>query len=298
MRHATTMVGMLAATALAAGCLGVPAPTAADLEALEQDRADVQGVLASFAQALKDRDPEAFQALLAPHVRPEEAAQLKRKFALACLMAFYEDYSPELAEPVRSLAWEEWNRAVLTVNIPYADRYRITTVDTFRLEYADGRWYLVGLELKPVAADEPLNPPDEVKVLLRDSAGELLEMLSTGRYMEVYYAIPSTSRVRYIELTWWQRVRGAIPQAVDILNELRRVTQDFNVLTWPRADEAVFVGLVGGAIGVHYDVPYVWPNGGITTPDLLRVQFIFLPSGEGWTFYQLRLIAAGIPWSR
>jgi hypothetical protein len=50
-------------------------------------------------------------------------------------------------------------------------------------------------------------------------------------------------------------------------------------------------------IAVLYKLPYLWLEGGVSEPDVLRVKLIFSSTREGWAFYTIRLSGKGIPYS-
>ena len=116
--------------------------------------------------------------------------------------------------------------------------------------------------------------------------------------MAVLYELPEepSSRYRATKCTWWQRVTTDAPRAIHVLSDLERL-QKFTMLDWPAPDEVAFAYGPGNAVVAFYEIPYVWPEAGIEEADVLRVEFVFLPREEGWTFFQLRLVGEGIPYS-
>ena len=293
MRIKAVLLGALAATALATGCV---TPTPMDLQAADEGRVQAEQILGSFAQALQQRDPQALEPLVAPYLRPLDVRLLKMKLVAGSSLGFYEGYAPDLARPLADVSWREWRDGMVVLQVPYADHYGVESEDTFRLHNREGRWYLVGFELKDVQPGDLLNPPDEVRELLGDKAAELMEKLKKGNFMEVFYEVPKDAVYRRVERTWWEKATSDKPEAVSLMEDLEKL-QMFTVLDWPEPEEASFVYAPGG-VGVSYEIPYVWPAVGINQPDVLSLEFVFLRLGEGWLFYQPRMSALGIPWSQ
>lgn len=283
----------LVAAALTAGCV---TPTPAELQTAEEARTQVQPILETFALALREQDPALMKPILSPYLRPTEVGILEKAIQNTTWLALYEEYSPDFASALAGVDWREWQKDLVVVGVPYADAFGAQTVDRFSLHHRDGHWSLVSFALKPVAPGDRLTPPYEVRNLLQERAGQLLAKLRAGHIMEVYYALPNDALYRYVERTWWEKATQDKPDHVSILNDLEQL-QRFTVMDWPKPQESTFIFAENGGVNVHYDIPYVWPAAGIVQPDVLRMDFNFLPVDDGWLFHQLRLAAIGIPYT-
>jgi hypothetical protein len=288
------LVGVLATAALAAGCV---TPSPAQLQAAEEARTQVEPILNSFAEALRQRDTDALKPLLSPYLAAGDEKLLEMNLLNGASLAFYSNYRPDFAAALANTDWQEWQKDLVVVQVPYTDPYGTATVDKFILHHRDNRWHLVGFELKPVQPGDLLNPPEDVQKLLRDKGGQLLQELRAGNYMTIYYELPKESTIRRIQRTWWEKATTDKPESVSVLDDLERM-QEFTIMDWPKPEEASFVFTSDGGVAVHYDLPYVWPKAGLSQPDVLRLEFVFLPVTDGWVFHRIRMTAIGIPWSR
>lgn len=295
MKMKAILVGALAATALATGCV---TPTPMELEAVDQARVQARQVLDSFAQALRERNAQALDPLVDPRLKPRDVRMLKRKLIVASSMVFYEDYSPDLDKAIADVYWRTWTQDEASVGVPYSVPFGPEHTDLFTLTNKEGRWYLYDIDLRDSKPGELLNPPDDVKRLLGDKAAELLERLRKAELMGIFYELPSTPSCRYrrLERTWWEKAVQGKPDVIHLLSDLEMV-QKFTMLDWPSPDEVSYAHAPGDGVAVFYEIPYVWPDGGIDKTDMLRVEFVFLPLKEGWLFYQLLLKGKGVPWS-
>lgn len=295
MRARTTLVGVLATAVLAFGCA---TPTPQDLQAADEARVQAEQQLTSFARALRERDADSLVPLLAPHLRPPDVRMLQRKLLVGSSLAFYEDYLPDVAEPLADVSWREWQRGEVRVEIPYAEPFGEESEDEFTLVCGEGGWHILDFELKTPQRGDLVNLPQDIRQLLGGEAAKLLDTLKQGRFMAILYELPEepSSRYRPVKCTWWQRVTTDAPRTVHVLSDLERL-QKFTMLDWPPPDEVAFSYGPGNAVVAFYEIPYVWPEAGIEEADVLRVEFVFLPREEGWVFFQLLLVGEGIPYS-
>lgn len=297
-RTLTTALLTILVLAFTQGCRTL---TKAEQEQAEKNRRQAVELLNSFADAVANDDVESAGDCLAPGVSPSKRSRLERRIAIATWLELYTGYE---LEAQKAAAWtdaDEWLEREVRLWVPAANRQGVEFEDGFTLAPTQGgEWGMVDFSLQEPLVGEAVDLPEEDREKVKALVGWVIEQLQGDAPERVLGRLPQTdsAQLRPVTRTWWEWLTGARPQTRWIHDDLSRM-MEFHILHWPDPDQSLPVAYVGeGQVMVFYDIPYVWPQGGITRTDELRVEMFLRRGLKGWKLDLLRLYGKGIPGSQ
>jgi hypothetical protein len=295
MRAALRLLVVCAACAAAAGCV---APTPDELEAVESARAQAVVLLKQFEEVVRSGDPAKLEPILSPQ-RTTRLKLLELQVVQANWLESYRGYELDAEKALAATDWQIWlNRRVRTT-VPGYNIYGEVVQDKFEFLNIKDKWWISDFQLQRPEVGDVLDPPDSVKRELQPVAAQILEHLKTGGTIPIMYMLPkdAASRIRKPRATFWERLfSGGIPDFIPIFDDLETV-EFLSVVKWPEPDELTYGYAEGDGIMAVYEVPYSWPDGGVTEPDIMRVEVVFLRRPEGWLLRTVYLVGEAFPWS-
>jgi len=158
-------------------------------------------------------------------------------------------------------------------------------------------WALNDFLLKEPLPAEAVDLPEPDREQVRQMVKLFFSRLKEGKATEIFVSLPNEIGAQYRVGTrsMWQKIFGDGGEPYCILNDLKRVLE-FDVQNWPDPDRYLPTAYVSALeVVVIYDVPYVWPEGGIYKEDNLRIEIFLRKKKGGWNYRVLRLYAKGIP---
>ncbi len=279
--------------------VGCAAPTVQNLQVAEQGREEAGRLLSAFGEAVRQDSPHLVEPLLAPTLSRGKAREILNCTEAVVWLRRYTGYKIDAEAVLRGVGWRKWESGAFWVKVPCTNSMGRRFKDRFALARVDGQWSIYDLELTGPRSGDALDPPEEVRKQLWPKIQVILDNMREGHISEIFYELPEEDacRKRSPKLSWWRRLLRLSPGSQGIYDDLERL-EEFLISDWPLAEEVYGLAYVPtrGIMAV-YQVPYVWPEGGIREADILRIQIVFMKSGETWTFYTLRLSGKGIPYS-
>jgi len=281
----------------AGGCAGLPSKEEPEVRALRQQAANV---LDTFAAALRHDTPELVDPLLAPALSGGRSRELKKRAENVVWLQRYEGYTLDSEAALADVSRKELQRGAFRVEVPASNQRGERLEHEFELVLIDGHWRIRDFQITDPAPGDALDLPAAVKDEIMPQLVFVLENMKLGRTADVFYELPDINvcRHRPIRLSWWQNLfSGKSGGWLSLYEDLER-TKQFHFPDWPEPDEVYGWAYVppGGVMAV-YEVPYIWREGGINEPDVLRIHVIFMKMEGQWRFYTLRLSGEGIPYT-
>ncbi|MHC4789083.1 MAG: hypothetical protein ACYS8K_07765 [Planctomycetota bacterium] len=283
MRVKLVPAGVAAAACLAAGCV---APNPQQRQAAEAGRARAAALLASFAAAVGQKDSDGLPPLLDPLMSQRE---VRRRYSL------------EVESALEGLSWRDWQEDELEIRVEGSNAAREELEDEFQLVRTEGEWYVWDFTLAEPERGERLDPPPDVVAEILPRVRQIVELLKEGSAGPLLYQLPDdpSSKYRMPKLSWWEKLKfGKSVPPIHLSTDMA-VLQRFSFGRWPDPEEDLyFVHASSSTITAVYEVPYLWPAGGVSETDILRVEMTFLQEEQGWSLFRLRFVGEGILYSQ
>lgn len=283
-------------SALAVGCA---AATPEDLMASRAGSEQVARLLESFADAVRMKDPAMVRPLLSPLLGPDQVVEREARLREASWLASYSGYALDTPLALLGTSWRRWRRPELDLEVPGTATFGRRFEDEFELVRIDGEWRIDDFHMTRPREGDVLQPPEGVKRQLEAKARQITADLQAGRIGSVLSELPSKGSGLFREPTrsFWQKLFGMSAPQVPLYYDFELLGK-LTVTRWPQPEDPVVFCYAGsGCVAVHYELPYVWPEGGIRQKDILRMSLIFLDTQQGWAFYSIRLSGKAIPYS-
>jgi hypothetical protein len=283
-------------SALAVGCA---AATPEDLMASRAGSEQAQRLLESFADAVRAKDPTMLRPLLSLWLGPDEIGEREARLKEASWLASYSGYTLDASQAVSAVSWRVWRRTEIELEVPGTAAFGRRFEDEFELVRTDGEWRLRDFHMTQPREGDVLEPPEGVKRELEAKARQVTADLQAGRIGSVLSELPSKGSGLFREptLSFWQKLFGMSVPPVPLYYDFELLGK-LMVTRWPQPEDPVVFRYAGsGCVAVHYELSYVWPEGGIRQRDILRMSLIFLDTQQGWAFYSIRLSGKAIPYS-
>jgi hypothetical protein len=295
MRATLRLLAVCAACTAATGCL---TPTPEELEMVDSARAQAVSLLKTFEEVVRSGDPAGLQPILSPQ-RTTRLKLLELQIVQANWLESYRGYEIDAEKTLAQTDWQIWLSRKVRTTVPGYNIYGEQVLDRFEFLKIKDKWWISDFQLQKPNPGDVLDPPDYVKKELQPVAAQILENLKTGRTVPVMYMLPdnAASRIRRPRTTFWERLfTGGIPDFIPIFDDLETV-EFLSVRDWPAPDDLIYGYAEGDGIMAVYEVPYVWPDGGVTEPDIMRVEVVFLRRPQGWLLSTIYLVGEAFPWS-
>jgi hypothetical protein len=280
-------------TILAVGCT---APTTRDLVAIDQGKEQTALLLNSFAEAVRMKDSERLARLLPPGTPVGQLRTATVHFDQATWLLVYKGYTIDTDAALDRVRWQDWVEGRVSLAAPGSNFENFRLLDSFSLVRVEEKWYIRGFRLAQPMEKDLLDPPEEEIEKLRPLVQEVMDDLRNGRAGHIDSRLPREARFRERRLTFWQRlsVEGPVTP-VPVIDDLRLV-QQFYIRRWPDPDEAFQLAYLGsGRVVAFHEIPYDWPEGGITQTDTMTIEMTFRKDGDGWSLYMVRLFGLAFP---
>lgn len=291
----TRMLAACAACLVLAGCV---TPTPEELEIVEDARTQTAALLESFEEVVTSGDPAKLEPILSPQ-RTTELKLLEFQVLQANWLEAYRGYELDAEKALAQTDWQIWLNRKVRVTVPGYNVFGEEVLDRFEFLKINDDWRIRDFKLQTPEPGDVLNPPDYIKKALQPVAAQVLENLKSNRTIPIMYMLPEDVRSRFREprATFWDRLfKGGIPEFIPIFDDLETV-EFLSIREWPAPDDVSYGYAEGGGIMAVYEVPYAWPEGGITEPDIMRVEVVFLKGPEGWVLHTIYLVGEAFPWS-
>lgn len=283
---------------LTVGCAG---PTPQDLAAAARGREQAARLLGTFAVAVRLDAPELVPPLLAPTLGEGKARELERQVEGVIWLRRYTGYALDAEGALADAGWRKWREGPVRLKVPCTNADGQRFEDEFELTMVDRQWRIRDFRLSRPREGDALDLPDAVADQVWPQVRSILNNMKEGHVSDVYYQLPDKPACRYRppKLSWWERLLGRGPGGwLNIYRDLDRMKRFIVSEHWPEPQDARdLVRVPPDRFMAVYEVPYVWPEGGIEQTDTLRIELVFRNVGDTWTFYTLRLSCAGIPYS-
>ncbi len=295
MRRATLLTLALVSAALAAGCI---TPTPQQLQATQEDRAQAQDLLDSFAACIRRQDANGLRPLLAPSLATSEFVPLALRLEGASWLRRYEGYTLDAGPALQGVSWRHWDSGQVEVYVPVTNANGDRFTNRFVLSRGSKGWYIRNFSVDEPHPGDLINPPPAVAEQIRPMVTQLMGALRDGRIAEIWYDLPDdpTARMRVPVLSFWERLGSSdVPPAFSIMDDLSLV-EKLRIAAWPDTSGPLELTWLGpGAVTVVYELPYAWASG--PGPQSLRVELTFTRQKTGWAFYTIRFHGAAVPYS-
>lgn len=292
MGKAGRAVTIVALGVIAAGCAATPEQR----QAVQQARLEAMELLDGFAAAIQEKAPDALRPLLAPRTGQSRFVELGLRMRNASWLEFYSGYTLDVrhaVENVRSARWLD-GEAELTVAGSNAQGERFE--DQFVLSRGQGGWYIKDFTLRQPEPGDPLDPPPQVAEQIRPQVVQIMTWLKEGRIGEIYYAMPEEPQFRYRmpKLSFWQKLSAGDVGPISVFTDLQRFRR-LTIAAWPDLSQPLELEwLAPGAMNAVYELPYAWQSPELET---LTVRLTFVEKAGAWTFHQISLVGAAMPYS-
>jgi len=282
---------------LSVGLSGCATLSEADLCRAEGARLEAAQQLEFFAKAVAEDDVVTAASLLAARVPPQERSRLENTLRKASWLEMYTGYTLDAAGAVSHKSARAWLGGEVELSVPAANARGLEFKDQFCLAKTAHGWAVVDFALHEPLLGEEVDLPREDKEKVRARVKWVFDRLRMKKPEQVFASLPreNASRWRTGSLSFWRRLVGGRRTVRCILDDLVMVTK-FDILRWPDPDRYLPTAYMSLAeVLLVYDVPYVWPQGGISQEDNLRIEIFLRKRNEQWEYHMIRFYARGIP---
>ena len=286
---AASLCGVLV---LLAGCA---APTEAELASHAASQQEIAVLIDQFAQAVRDKDPEAASAMLGVDLNPSQRAVATVSIREATWLRLYTGYTPDSEAAAKRLSMGAARKGVAQLKVGATNADGTSFTDRFMFVRRLGKWVLANARLQQPLVGEELDLPPDVREKIRPVVKNVMQSFRQRAFTRIVTLLPAERDAYYRKPrpSFWQRLFGSYAE-YSLYDDLERV-RGFEVLHWPDADKELPLGFLGPTYVVAvYDVPYTWPEGGIDRPDNLRVELFVLCKHGEWRLHRLKLYAKGL----
>lgn len=287
----TCIGAAVCAVLLAGGCAGL---TQADIEAASAARESAAETLDEFARALRNDDVNAAMSLVAPAVKDEKREKLRQALVDAIWHPRYTGYRLQTKEALAKASARKWRRKKVALRVTGVNARGKESEDRFVLVRTPAGRLLKDFSIRRLEPGKAADLPDKDRLPVLEKVRFVFRCLQEGKPGRVFYALPEKKSVRYRPLASARGTSGLH----SVYDDLRTMLK-FDLEGWPNPDENLPLTYVSpGVVAVVYAIPYVWPDGGVTSTDVLRMAIELKKVGDVWDYQALRLSAKGIVDSR
>lgn len=277
----------------AAGC---SAPTAAQLERARAERESLSKVVSQFADAIRNKEPEAASKLLDPELPGIETIGLEGSIRDAVWLSLYDGYSPDLDSAIEGLGARCLLKGRVRFEVQAVSPHEMSIEDEYELVRREVGWRFVDLELQEPLRGEAVSPPTEDEKKIRALLSDIFHKLEQEKPSEVMAMLPNTELARYRPGR-----RGLLARFLGLKPPIYRVQFDMftfcetEIRRWPETDEELPLAYVGPLACVAiYDIPYAMPKNGIFSDTMQMELFVAKEEGE-WKLELVRFYGEAFP---